>query len=150
MKKPILLLIVSLSVISCKKEKLEGEAAILIGTWNWTETFAIMNGCDADTSWNYVKTDSTKDGSTYHLIFEEKGKVAFYHNDGLINKNRIVFDSKESIASGPYSYKFVINANNDPDRQMNVWVGQDSLLLDDFPKDSDDACKKLFNHFIKG
>jgi hypothetical protein len=139
-----------MALSSCKKEKLEGDSTILIGKWRWTETYQINNACDHDSLWNYILFDSATAPDSYEVEFYEKGKLNLYHNGGLINGNRIVFASKESLVIGPYEFKFVINTNNNPDKPMNIWVGQDSLLLDDFPKDTDGNCEEMRNHFIRG
>ena len=149
--RPFFLFIVLLTLVSCKKDKLEGDSSILVGTWSWTETYTVSNHCDAEMSWNYVLTDSSETGSTYAVLFVENGKVEFYHNGGKINTNRIVFNDagKETFTSGPYDYKFEIFTNNNSDDTMRVWVGQDSLLINDFPKDTDASCEEQFNHFVK-
>ncbi|MCD6200359.1 MAG: hypothetical protein J7K46_00955 [Bacteroidales bacterium] len=137
------------AVAACEKDKLEGEMSILIGTWNWTETYEVRNHCDADTLWNYQLIDSTQTHHTYSLEFLEKGKVIFYTNHAIIWKERVVFESKNVTGEGPYKYHFVILLNNNINNKMDVWVGQDSLLLNDFPKDTDDNCSEMFNHFIR-
>ena len=123
--------------------------SILIGTWNWTETYEVRNYCDADSLWNYQLTDSAQTDNKFTLKFLEKGKVIFNTNDEIIWKERVVFESKNVIGDGPYEYYFVIRINNNTNDKMDVWVGQDSLLLNDFPKDTDDNCSEMFNHFIR-
>jgi hypothetical protein len=145
---PILFLCL-IAVSACKKDKLEGERSILIGTWNWTETYEVSNYCDTDSLWNYQLIDSARADSRFALEFLEKGKVIFYTNNAVIWKERVVFESKDVIGKGPYAYHFVILPNNNSNDIMDVWVGQDSLLLNDFPKDTDDKCAEMFNHFIK-
>ena len=136
-------------IAACEKDKLEGEMPILIGTWNWTVTYEVSNYCDADSLWDYQLIDSTHTNNRYALQFLEKGKVIFYTNDAIIWKERITFESKNVIGDGPYEYHFVILLNKNTNNKMDVWVGQDSLLLNDFPKDTDDNCSEMFNHFIR-
>lgn len=145
----IILFFCVIAVSACEKDKLEGETSILIGTWNWTETYEVSNYCDADSLWNYQLIDSAQTDNNFTLGFLEKGKVIFYHNDGILWQERVVFESKDVIENGSYEYHFVILLNNNSDDKMDVWVGQDSLLLNDFPKDTDDNCSKMFNHFIR-
>lgn len=66
----------------------------------------------------------------------------------ILWKKRVVFESKNVIGNSPYEYHFVILLNKTNDK-MDVWVGQDSLLLNDFPKDTDDNRSEMFNHFIR-
>lgn len=138
-----------IAVSACEKDKLEGEMSILIGTWNWTETYGVRNFCEPDSLWNYQLIDSDQRDNKYTLEFLEKGEVIFYNNDRILWKERVVFESKNVIANGPYEYYFVILLNNNTNDKMDVWVGQDSLLLNDFPKDTDDYCSQMFNHFIR-
>jgi hypothetical protein len=138
-----------IAIAACEKDTLEGEMSILIGTWNWTETYEVSNYCDADSLWNYQLIDSAQTENNYALEFLEKGKVIFYTNDAVIWNKRVVFESKNVIGNGSYDYHFVILLNNNYDDKMDVWVGQDSLLLNDFPKDTEEICFEMFNHFIR-
>ena len=149
MRRFLYLSILFVLILSCKKEKLEGDAAILIGTWNWTETYRVSNGCDADSTWIYVKSDSASFSKSYSVEFLEKGKLIYHHNGGIINKNRIVFESKEKLLDSAYDFRFVLNLNNNASKEMIILVSQDSMLLEDFPKDNDGECVKIFNHFTK-
>ena len=137
-----------IAVAACKKDKLEGEMSILIGTWNWTETYVVSNYCDTDSLWNYQLIDLAQTDNKFTLEFLEKGKVIFYNNDMILWNDRVVFESKNVIGNGSYEYHFVILLNNTNDK-MDVWVGQNSLLLNDFPKDTDANCSEMFNHFIR-
>ncbi|MEZ4924248.1 MAG: hypothetical protein R2780_13835 [Crocinitomicaceae bacterium] len=142
---PIILVLAS----SCKKDKLVGDADILVGKWEWINTQKVTNYCAADTLWNYSYYDSAIENNSYSLEFLEKGKVKFYHNDGLIFNNRVVIGSTESIVSGSYDYRIVIYINNNENDVMDVYVGTDSLRLFDFPFDHDVSCEEYFNHFIR-
>jgi len=138
-----------IALVACKKDKLEGETSILIGTWEWTETYEVSNYCDTDSLWNFQMTDSTHTNNKFTLEFLEKGKAIFYSNNDILWKDRIVFESKNIIENGSYKYHFVILLNNNANDKMDVWVGQDSLLLNDFPKDTDINCTEMFNHFLR-
>lgn len=116
---------------------------------NWTETYEVGNYCDADSLWKYQLVDSTQPDNTFAIEFLEKGKVIFYTNNAIIWNKRVTFESKKMIENVSYDYHFAILLNNNPNDKMDVWVGQDSLLLNDFPKDTDDMCSEMFNHFIK-
>ena len=145
----LFVLFISLSVISCKKDKLEGDAEILTGTWNWINTEQITNTCGPDSLWNYSYLDSSATSKTYSIEFVNKGKVIWYHNEGIITRQRIVFESMVSVASASYSFEFTMNMNNNENDIMHGFVGEDSLLLDDFPLDTDNSCETRLNHFIR-
>jgi len=145
----IILFFCIIALAACQRDKLEGETSILTGRWNWTETYEVSNHCDTESFWNYQLIDSTYANNKYALEFLEKGKVIFYTNNAIIWKERVTFESKNVIGNGPYEYHFVILLNNNANNKMDVWVGQDSLLLNDFPKDTEKNCSEMFNHFIK-
>jgi hypothetical protein len=138
-----------IAVPACKKDQLEGQMATLKGKWEWTETFEVRNYCDLDSLWNYQQIDYSRANNQFTMEFQEKGKLIFYHNDAVLWKERIVFDSEEQIQQNKYTDHFVILLNNNPKDRMEVWVGPDSLLLNDFPKDADQECSEMFNHFIR-
>ncbi|MCF8299012.1 MAG: hypothetical protein K9J13_15800, partial [Saprospiraceae bacterium] len=123
----IILFFCTIAFAACKKDKLEGEMSVLIGTWNWTETYKVSNYCDNDSLWIYQLIDSAKPDNKFTLKFLEKGKVIFYINNGVLWKERVVFESKNVIKNNPYEYHFVILLNNNTNDKMDVWVGQDSL-----------------------
>lgn len=136
---------------SCKKEKLEGDYAILIGNWDWTHTNKLTNACDDSTLWNIVQDDTTEEGSTYSLLFEEKGIVTFNHNGGKINHNRIVLESIDPLSATylPFEYNFYLKLNNKDDKVMAGLVGANNLMIYDFPKDTDNSCETMYNYFVK-
>lgn len=138
-----------IAVTACKKDKLEGDMSILIGKWSWTETYKVSNYCDADSLWNYQMIDMANTDNRFTLEFREKGKAIFYNNDAILWNLRTVIESKNIIVNGLYDYHIIIRLNNNTNDKMDVWVGQDSLLLNDFPKDTDEDCCQMFNHFIR-
>jgi hypothetical protein len=44
----VLGLLISVAVVSCKKDKLKDEKAFLIGTWNWTQTTHDCGWCEGE------------------------------------------------------------------------------------------------------
>jgi hypothetical protein len=147
--KPLYLFIVLLLTASCKKDKLEGEAEILRGNWKWVNTQKVTNTCEADTTWSYSYIDSTAASNEYSIEFLSKGKMLFRHNGGLVFRNRIVFKSIEPIVSSSYTHKIDIYVNNDENDIMHLLVGNDSLMVDDYPLDTDNSCENRHNHFLR-
>lgn len=147
----IFLVSVLFVVSSCKKDELKDETAILTGKWSWTQTFSVSNYCDIDTLWDIVLIDSSSSDGNYNLEFFDNGKVLFSHNGGKIWNRRIVFNAAEQqvFTTGPYSYFFQINLNNRKNDILELYVGPDSMLVHDFPKDTEDECKEYFNHFVR-
>jgi len=143
----LLLGLVLLFSSGCQKDKLEGEASVLIGTWNWTASYLVPNHCEEDSLWNFKLRDTVSATSSYSLEFQEKGKLIFRHNDGLIWNKRIVFSEKQKIEDPTFDYRFTILLDNQADDPMVLLVGGDSLLTYDFPKDTDNDCEEMFNYF---
>ena len=148
-KKISIALLALVFLVSCKKEKLEGDKSILVGTWKWVNSQKVTNTCEAENLWNYTYTDSAENNNEYSLEFLEKGKVKFYTNTNLLWKHRIVFEGSEDVSGSSYSKKYTIALDNNSLNTMVVYVGNDSLMLDDFPKDTDNACETMHNHFIR-
>jgi hypothetical protein len=134
---------------SCKKDKLEGDTAILEGKWNWTASYLVPNRCDVDSNWIYTLKDSVTENSTYSLEFLAKGKLIFRHNDGTVWNQRLIFESKEEVNDPTYDYRFLISLDGKTNDPMTIWVGSDSLLVNDYPKDTDVDCEEMFNHFVR-
>lgn len=147
----IILLLISASAIlsSCKKDKLQGDAEILVGKWNWVYTQRITNTCNSGASWVYSNFDSSSSNNNYTIEFFSKGKVEFYHNKSFLWRHRIVFEMKETIVDGPYTLRFRIRLDNREGNILEGYVGQDSLRLPDFPYDTDNSCELRYNHFIR-
>ncbi len=136
-------------LFSCKKDKLEGDAAMLLGKWNWTSSTLVSNYCDPDSSWIRKIDSESNEASNYSLEFLEKGKVIFRHNGGKVWNNRLVFESIEALNDSLYTHKFIIHLNNRSDEPMIIWLGQDHLMMHDYPKDTDQECEEMFNHFVR-
>ena len=139
----------SFITLSCKKDKLTGYTEILAGKWNWINTQKVTNTCAADSLWNISYLDSATADNRFSLEFIKKGKVYFYHNGGLLWKDRIVFDTYKEIDSGSYQYEFVIRLNNKKNDLLKGLVGADSLQVPDFPLDVDGDCDLRYNYFVR-
>lgn len=134
---------------SCQKDKLVGDAGLLIGKWNWTASYLVPNHCEVDSNWIYRLQDTVAEGLTYALDYEEKGKLIFSHNDGEIWNKRIVFLEQVPIEDPSFSHRFTIILNNQIDDKMELLVGKDTLMCYDFPKDTDEECEEMLNYFEK-
>lgn len=152
-KKPIALVPLLVLVIcfgGCKKDRLEGDAAALIGTWEWQTTSEVTNHCDPESLWTSTVIDASGDGNRYTLEFLERGKVIFSHNDGVVWKHRIVLNTVESSEDEAYDRHFVIWLNNRSNDELELWLREDTLMLNDYPKDTEADCVERFNYFLRG
>lgn len=71
MKYIIYILGISVITLSCAKDKLFGDKALLIGTWEWTQTHHIYDICEGFTS-SEILTPETE-GISFSMEFLKTG-----------------------------------------------------------------------------
>ncbi len=76
MHKSILLLLL-VFCLGCKKTKLEGDLAVLVGEWEWVQTRKL----DANDCSNYLYQTPTSEGYTFFIKFLSSGKLELYKNN---------------------------------------------------------------------
>lgn len=145
----LLLLLISAAMVSCKKDRLEGDAATLVGTWQWLHTEAVKNHCDDESGWLFEALENATADNQYALEFLAKGKVIFTHNEGVVWRNRLVIATVEELDGLPYDQRFVLLMNNRTEDPLELWINGDSLMLHDYPKDTDQPCEERFNYFVR-
>lgn len=132
--------------ISCKKEKniygteqkiamhkLNGDTAVLIGTWNWIYSDHQYNGCDPPASYEVV-TPSTE-GFDFSIKFIQEGLVYFYKNDSLVAEHRLFFrdfsyDSPACVTAD--GSKYYIYLDGLEDKTMSGCIDYDTLMRTGF------------------
>ena len=140
----VLLIVVLIFSISCKKDRLKDERSFLIGTWNWT--YSIFSDCSGGGEWEEILTpDSEK--SNYQIVLHQKGFIEFFENGESIEKNRIVFDELSSFEDGMIT--FAILQNNDGENRIGAHGDKDSLYFTGFPYFTDESCQNYANRFVK-
>ena len=82
----LIFLIFLVSLLSCKKDKLEGDTAILIGKWKWIYTYADGAGVP-----DYFEYPSAL-GKNFSIEFLEKGCIYFYEDGKVEKKRRVIID----------------------------------------------------------
>lgn len=78
-------------LVACKRDKLEGDAARLIGTWRWENTVVVDND-----SGNYVAVDTLYASDfpdEYTITFEEKGVMTWGKNGKRVLRDGIEVSS---------------------------------------------------------
>lgn len=119
-----LLFAIILVFSACKKDKLEGESAKLVGEWQWISTEHIHYLWPNDTT--YLTPASV--GKNYSIDFREKGKIVFKNDDKTFRK-RIVM-AKYHAANTTLGYdSFNIFLNNKHDLVFNGLVSGDTMIL---------------------
>lgn len=118
-------------LLSCKKDKLKGDYAVMEGIWDWRYTESYYGGGPTpDTTW------PSSANFEYQINMLKKGKAEILLNFEEHGKYRIVFDKFHHNSNG--NYEFTIFLDNDP---MNIMDGvlygpsHDTLMLFERPYD---------------
>jgi len=133
-------------LLSCKKDKLEGDKSVLIGKWEWDYTY---NNHD----WSKELPQGIKDTLTpintntnYSIEFLEEGKIVFYKNDAVVKEKRIVFNYFKLSVSGNYNVSLYLD-NDDTDEFFFV-LDENIIYNYQFPY-VDEPLNINTNYFIK-
>jgi hypothetical protein len=131
--------------LSCKKDKLNAEYSILIGKWHWRNSIHQYGWCVGD---NYDEELSpTTEGIGYSIEFYKNGKMAFFENDILKKRVRIVLFFTNINEFG--EIHVVIDPNNDESQRIAI-VGNDSLInVINYPFVTQIGCEEYRNYFVK-
>ena len=147
----IIILIFAFALSSCKKDKLEGENEILIGTWTWVYSLHQYNSCNLPIT-QEILTPLTENKNA-SIEFFKKGKVKFDDNK---SKRIVFFYWNDAGQNAPNSdFDFSIRLNNDVESSMGGWVSSDTLILrgnyieEPFEDVSCNGCCSYLNYYIK-
>jgi hypothetical protein len=117
---------------SCIKDKLENDALILEGTWNWHHSIEYSYDAVNDTIISTIIPASNYSDS-YGIRFEEKGRVYAIKNSDEEKYRLILPDFKSGLCNelnNSYQYKILLN-NNESDSLVGC-VNADTLITSDF------------------
>lgn len=144
-----LLLVSTLFIFSCKKDRLKDDKAIFIGNWKWTYTESTGDFCSGNPTSTSIIYPSTY-GQSMNMHFYKKGKVTFSYANGKIREKRIVFN-QFNATNGELknSYNFVIYLNNDADSVLYGEINHDTILLTGYLPFSYNPCTIDRNYFTR-
>ena len=155
MKNLIFMIFTFLLILSCKKDQLKDEKAILIGKWEWVYSYQIYDICEGSTIEKELTPES--EGVSFELEFQKEGVFEIRKNEIMIASYKTKF--KEFNLSGnpdyPGWYNFLIHFNNDKDlRYFRGLVNKDSLVTSGFEGfeytyDGPSGCGGSSSQFIK-
>jgi len=154
--KYVILFLLGLLTISCKKDKLAGDKEIFIGTWTWYKTEKKYSLCNPPSI--TLELTPLSEDKTYSIEFFEKGKVAFFENFQELSKYRIVFagfDSTNCFDSNGNPlinyFNFTIFLDNNSGSRIQGCISADTLIVvKNFPfPDPEDACENYTSYFVK-
>ena len=121
MKKLAYIFIIIL-LITCKKDKLINDKAILVGNWEWVYSKIVKAGSN---SYTYYKTPNSEN-ATYQLNFLEKGKVQFMKDNVILEEYRIVFKPTD-VKCFDDGEKYKIWLNNKSENSLIICIKNDTL-----------------------
>ena len=151
MRKVILLALAVLALsVSCKKEKLKDDKAILIGNWEWVYTNYKYNMCTQSSGQSTTLNPETE-GNNYSMLFEYEGRVKQFENGILKQDGRIIFSKFDEFDdSWGNGWTFIIHINNEEENRLRGRVWGDSLYTPDFPFKADDPpCDEYRSFFVR-
>ncbi len=144
MRSKSLIILIVFILIACKKDRLKGDSAFLVGKWQWVYTNHKYGWCEGNNFDENLSPDS--EGVNYSLSFAKNGKIFFFKNEEQIEATRLVFDSFK-FSDGYYS--FVILLNNDSNKKLSGYGNGTSMNFGYFPFDGIDGCEDYDNYFVK-
>ncbi len=132
---------------SCNKkyDGLDNERSILIGMWNWDNTFHSFGWCDGLSLEETITPMSL--GDTFTLEFEKKGKINFIANDELIDSKRLIFNDFQIGENDDFTFNISLDGNED-----DVFFGlgnNEQIKVFTFPFVHIPGCESYLSTFIK-
>lgn len=143
----IALFVVTVSVYSCRKTKLDDEKSILAGEWQWiyTEEYVQPNAFMPSNLESVIYADSFP--KSFALNFMIKGKMERIQDADVI-KDRIVIKSFENIS--PTYYSIVVHGDNKEKNELTMNLmdrSTDTLIVMEYPFDGvTDANGRIYTH----
>jgi hypothetical protein len=154
MKKLYLILILTVFVASCKKDRLKDDKAIFIGTWNWEYTEHTYGWCDGF-YWEETLTPITE-GMTFQLEFLETGKLNILKNGEKIISHKLkfkIFNEESPLCPGTDRFQFGILLNNEEELNFGGCINQNTIVTSGFKGFAFDSeiggCDEFLNYFTR-
>ncbi len=145
----LLIFLSSFALLSCKKDKLEGEKTVLIGKWAWDYTYHSYNWCTYDNQGITELLTPVNTTNTYTIEFLEKGKLLLYKNDVLLQEKRIVFKYFKTDPAGMYNVGLKLD-DDENDIFSLLLIDENSIFTTHFPySDEKEPCETNDNYFIR-
>lgn len=144
-----IVLIMLVVFISCKKTKLDGDLAPLVGTWEWQYMAKYSDGCEQFLYDSLITHSPALDGFTYSMEFEKKGLLVLRKNGKKEDCYRLV---STDIVSNNFGTIFYFRLNNKKKRLTSFRLFNSVLTTTDFPEEvkfDEDGCQSIYSVFIK-
>lgn len=146
----ILGLCLALITTSCKKDRLNAEKEILVGTWNWQLT-DFSHYCDGGLE--YETFNPTTENTTYKIEFLKKGYIRFYKNEILESEHLIRFNTlsiqKEGIVPSNKEIEFEIYLDGDANNRIRAKGTQKGMIISYYPFKLEEDCHHWIRNYFK-
>jgi hypothetical protein len=135
-----------------KRNELNADTALIIGTWNWTYTEHDFNWCAPPESFE-VLTPGTE-AVNFSIRFIQQGMVYFYRNESLISEHRLIFRdfaTNSSYCGSGNGTKFFIFLDGLENKTFSACISNDTMRagFNGFIFESEPGCESHLNYFIK-
>lgn len=148
MKSRYFLILVSLFLFSCAKDKLKGDKGLLEGKWQWVKTTVSGSACNPQETPSDL-TPATK-GQEESVEFIKKGYFKNFINGVEQQKLRIKF---EYFEGGENSCSFTIKLDDFEEDKLNGVIRNDTLILTNFfiPVNgaNNGSCRSFQSYFVR-
>lgn len=137
--------------VACKKDKLrDNEFSVLVGKWTWIYTLHSYDLCPTFSDQPELLFEilsPTTDSKNYAVKFSENGKLWFYENDEVVQKDRIVFSYFEHLSND--EYHFYVRLDNKEDEIIGGSLNKDTLRIKYPYIEQDPNCENYLNFFVR-
>lgn len=139
-------------VMNPSKERLTGDTAILVGTWNWIYTDHEYGWCEGD-QWQETLTPDSE-GTNFYIQFKTNGIVQFYKDQELIAEHRTVFrffTINSNVCNAGQGTSLAINLDGIEEMTLGSCVYNDTMRagFNGFIFESEPGCESYVNFFLK-
>lgn len=143
----IFIFFICLMLFSCKKDKLEGESEILLGTWKWSYTYKTSYICAPPEVYDTLNPQT--ENQDYSIEWT-KNSIAFRKNNAVCEEGwfQLEFISPPNLLSG-YSYSFTAYLKGDYDNHLNGIVGEDTMMVNTKFPFSKTNCESYSSYFVR-
>jgi len=148
----LLLLILTVSFSSCKKDKLEGDYNVFEGKWKWVGTsYATKNCTLCQQVSHYISTSDVS--YTAEIEFTDKGRVIFYINNDVVAEEKFKVLRQDKY-EGEVSMQLEVKTDKlSIDDELNTsTLATDSIYVTNFPITGYDDSKTTTsstNYYVK-
>jgi len=126
----LLFISIALLLFSCKKDKLEGDYAILQGKWQWIGASEVReNKVSGNTTSTWIPASNY--ATNYFFEFERKGKLIYWENEKEVKEFRVNTSLyKNDFCNDLVNCQYIsIYLNNDQNKSVTIFMNEDTMRV---------------------